>query len=324
MTQLKPLDKKTSTWQRTTLLATDNSHSVIGEILDGKHNPIAYTAYGEQSAPQKDKARLGFNGQLREAKIGWYLLGNGYRAYNPQIMRFHSPDSWSPFGGGGLNAYMYCIGDPVNRSDPTGHWVFPTLGGISSLFGGTGAGLNFGAMAVTGPRPANALGILLGYTGWATGLATLGNYAPQTTALLAATSVISSAASNYLGITRSGMFRHAGWYEGPIIRPRSHPPAYSDLPDLPQISRTLPSSPPVYPINSETMMPTSAGHRTPAYSEHHPDLFLSPLPEGGNLSTFSQQIQINGTSALSDANRARRRSLDRMDGLTISTAIRRR
>ncbi|WP_247256760.1 RHS repeat-associated core domain-containing protein [Pseudomonas moorei] len=64
---------------------------------------------------------MGFNGQLREARLGWYLLGNGYRAYNTRLMRFHSPDSWSPFGGGGLNAYMYCVGDPVNRVDPTGH-----------------------------------------------------------------------------------------------------------------------------------------------------------------------------------------------------------
>ncbi|WP_263597304.1 RHS repeat-associated core domain-containing protein [Pseudomonas fluorescens] len=69
---------------------------------------------------------MGFNGELREARIGWYLLGNGYRAYNPILMRFHSPDSWSPFGRGGLNAYMYCVGDPVNFSDPTGHmrWRF--------------------------------------------------------------------------------------------------------------------------------------------------------------------------------------------------------
>jgi RHS repeat-associated protein len=121
MTQLKPVDQKPSTWQCTTLLATDNSHSIIGEIVDGKHNSIAYTAYGEQSALQEDRAGLGFNGQLREAKIGWYLLGNGYRAYNPRLMRFHSPDSWSPFDGGGLNSYMYCVGDPVNRFDPTGH-----------------------------------------------------------------------------------------------------------------------------------------------------------------------------------------------------------
>ncbi|MDB5994231.1 MAG: hypothetical protein JWP42_1367, partial [Pseudomonas sp.] len=34
---------------------------------------------------------------------------------------FNSPDSWSPFGKGGLNAYAYCSGDPVNSSDSSGH-----------------------------------------------------------------------------------------------------------------------------------------------------------------------------------------------------------
>lgn len=48
-------------------------------------------------------------------------MGAGYRAYNPALMRFHSPDSWSPFGAGGANAYAYCGGDPVNLSDPSGH-----------------------------------------------------------------------------------------------------------------------------------------------------------------------------------------------------------
>lgn len=106
---------------RTVLLATDSKNSVLAEVLCGKPNPIAYSVYGEQSAQQEIAARPGFNGQLREARLGWYLLGNGYRAYNPVLMRFHSPDSWSPFGEGGLNAYMYRVGDPVNASDPTGH-----------------------------------------------------------------------------------------------------------------------------------------------------------------------------------------------------------
>ncbi|WP_172736589.1 RHS repeat-associated core domain-containing protein [Pseudomonas sp. Irchel s3h17] len=108
-------------WQRTVLLASDSNQSIIAEVADGETNTIAYTAYGEQSAQQDVATRLGFNGQLREARIGWYLLGNGYRAYNPRLMRFHSPDSWSPFGRGGLNLYMYCAGEPVMNSDPTGH-----------------------------------------------------------------------------------------------------------------------------------------------------------------------------------------------------------
>jgi len=104
----------------TLLLATDSKNSVLVEVAGGKLNPIAYSAYGKQSAQQVIASQLGFNGELRES-LGWYLLGKGYRAFNPTLMRFHSPDSWSPFGKGGLNAYMYCVGDPVNASDPTGH-----------------------------------------------------------------------------------------------------------------------------------------------------------------------------------------------------------
>lgn len=36
-------------------------------------------------------------------------------------MRLNTPDSWSPFGKGGLNAYAYCEGEPILRSDPDGH-----------------------------------------------------------------------------------------------------------------------------------------------------------------------------------------------------------
>ena len=131
--------------QRVILLATNSSQSIIGESVEGTINTIGYSAYGEQSAQQEVASALGFNGQLREAKLGWYLLGNGYRAYNTRLMRFHSPDSWSPFGPGGLNAYMYCVGDPVNRVDPTGHMTL--LKFLSKSFD-----FFFGGADVTGPR----------------------------------------------------------------------------------------------------------------------------------------------------------------------------
>lgn len=69
---------------------------------------------------------LGFNGEYRDGAAKFYLLGNGYRAYTPGMMRFQSPDAWSPFGTGSFNAYAYCANDPVNKTDPSGHMFIPS------------------------------------------------------------------------------------------------------------------------------------------------------------------------------------------------------
>lgn len=63
----------------------------------------------------------GFNGQRRDAVNPIYHPGNGYRTFQPALMRFSCPDSLSPFGAGGINSYSYCAGDPINRLDPSGH-----------------------------------------------------------------------------------------------------------------------------------------------------------------------------------------------------------
>ena len=87
--------------------------------------------------PLHRPGRCGFNGELIEVCTGHYLLGNGYRGYNPVLMRFNAPDSWSPFARGGLNAYAYCLGDPVNGRDPTGHFVMLNLlSAVPDLVGG--------------------------------------------------------------------------------------------------------------------------------------------------------------------------------------------
>ncbi|HHQ4530936.1 TPA: RHS repeat-associated core domain-containing protein [Aeromonas hydrophila] len=64
---------------------------------------------------------LAFNGERRDPVAGLYHLGQGYRAYDPRMMRFHAADSLSPFGEGGINPYGYCLGDPINAVDSTGH-----------------------------------------------------------------------------------------------------------------------------------------------------------------------------------------------------------
>lgn len=79
---------------------------------------------------------LAYAGQVFDQYLSGYLLGQGYRCYAPSLMRFTSPDSISPFGEGGINAYSYCTGDPVNKVDPSGQMGQRTgLTGHLSRFG---------------------------------------------------------------------------------------------------------------------------------------------------------------------------------------------
>ncbi|MNY11950.1 hypothetical protein D3C86_1450070 [compost metagenome] len=105
----------------TTLLSTDWQRSVLQTLTTNhQRQPIAYSPYGHRAAGNGLTSLLGFNGERSDPVTGQYLLGNGYRAFNPLLMRFNCPDSLSPFGEGGLNTYAYCQGDPVNLNDPSG------------------------------------------------------------------------------------------------------------------------------------------------------------------------------------------------------------
>lgn len=77
-----------------------------------------YTPYGYCSHPV---SLLVFNGEYLTPLNGHCPLGAGRRCYRPALMRFTRPDSLSPFGAGGMNAYAYVLGDPVNVRDPSGH-----------------------------------------------------------------------------------------------------------------------------------------------------------------------------------------------------------
>ncbi|MCX2888920.1 MULTISPECIES: RHS repeat-associated core domain-containing protein [Pseudomonas] len=96
-----------------------------------------YSAYGYRS-PALGSA-LAYNAERLDLLTGCYHLGNGYRAYNPALMRFQSADRLSPFGEGGINAYAYCLGDPINHRDPTGQkaedYLLPALSVLTNLVG---------------------------------------------------------------------------------------------------------------------------------------------------------------------------------------------
>lgn len=111
-------ERRSGIIQRASVLITDHQRSV----LQTSDTRLSYPPYGHRSLASRSLSLMGFNGERAESVTGHYLLGNGHRAFNPLLMRFNSPDSLSPFGKGGLNAYAYCEGDPVNRVDPTGKW----------------------------------------------------------------------------------------------------------------------------------------------------------------------------------------------------------
>jgi RHS repeat-associated protein len=123
------------------LLATDRLLSPLMALGASGRSRAAYTPYGYRPA-QDTAPSLGFTGQLPERALGWYLLGNGHRAYNPVLMRFHSADRLSPFGAGGFNAYAYCHGDPINFHDRSGESIIDQImwrdvtAGVGMLAGG--------------------------------------------------------------------------------------------------------------------------------------------------------------------------------------------
>jgi RHS repeat-associated protein len=101
------------------LTGTRSDGSITFSAWGSGHFGHVYGPYGFEP-PGDHAALLGYAGYLRDSEPGRYLLGNGHRMYSTRLMRFNSPDVLSPFAAGGLNAYAYSEGDPINRIDPSG------------------------------------------------------------------------------------------------------------------------------------------------------------------------------------------------------------
>ncbi|MFJ7315452.1 RHS repeat-associated core domain-containing protein [Pseudomonas sp. NPDC098747] len=126
----------------------------ISEILNIDSGVNASTPYGIRTLDSTP----GFNGLTLDGKTGCYHLGNGYRLYSPTLKTFYSPDSLSPFDGAGVNRYQYCLLDPVNLIDPTGHLSWQAGLGV-----GLGlASVVLGVLAIPGAIGGIALGLWLG------------------------------------------------------------------------------------------------------------------------------------------------------------------
>ncbi|MEZ5923856.1 MAG: RHS repeat-associated core domain-containing protein [Hyphomicrobiaceae bacterium] len=83
----------------------------------------AYKPYGKQTGAELAQSKT-FIGEKWDPETGLMYLNARY--YDPVLARFITPDDWDPLLlDVGTNRYAYAGNDPVNKSDPNGHFAGP-------------------------------------------------------------------------------------------------------------------------------------------------------------------------------------------------------
>ncbi|WP_052335627.1 RHS repeat-associated core domain-containing protein [Faecalispora jeddahensis] len=121
------------TYNDTAYYYTKNAQGDVTGIVDSSANTVveySYDAWGKLLSTTGGMAdTIGklnpflYRGYYFDAETGLYYLNS--RCYDPVIGRWINADSFIASVGGdihGYNLYSYCMNDPVNMSDPSGHW----------------------------------------------------------------------------------------------------------------------------------------------------------------------------------------------------------
>ena len=100
-----------------------------------------------------------YRGYYRDSETGMYYLNSRY--YNPKMGRFISADDTNNLGAEGdvlsHNLYIYCLNNPVNRTDAQGKWSMPNWAKVV-----VGAVATVAAVAVTVATGGAAAPVLIG------------------------------------------------------------------------------------------------------------------------------------------------------------------
>ena len=124
-----------------------NDVVAIHDANGNKAVEYTYDAYGNCTVISQTNANLArynpirYRGYYCDRETQLYWVSSRY--YSPELCRWISPDSieyLDPQSINGLNLYVYCGNDPVNKYDPTGHfgiWALVAITAASMLIGGT-------------------------------------------------------------------------------------------------------------------------------------------------------------------------------------------
>ena len=98
-------------------------NKLVSYVYDAWGNIISttYSNGGGTSAARFNP--FTYRGYYRDSETGMYYLNSRY--YNPKMGRFISADNRVSGVGGnviGYNVFAYCMNNPINMSDSSGHW----------------------------------------------------------------------------------------------------------------------------------------------------------------------------------------------------------
>ncbi|WP_051303352.1 RHS repeat-associated core domain-containing protein [Psychromonas aquimarina] len=199
--------------KRSSAVAVISSFASLSPGLAVAGQSLSSSASGSRLAANT----LGFNGERKDPATGLYHLGNGYRVYNPGLMRFHAADSMSPFGKGGVNAYAYCLGDPVNLRDSTGHFAFlPILVGVivgavvGAAVSATAEGVKVAVSGGSFDWKQVAIGAAIGAISGGFGAGAIGAKTSVQVGLAVTDAVVSGAADFGLSVATGSSLKSAG------------------------------------------------------------------------------------------------------------------
>lgn len=108
------------------------STSVLTDKDGNTIESTSYVPFGQfrdaQNQPKLVNTEFGFTGQRYDAETGLYYYNARY--YDPAIGRFIMADTVIPDAGDAqsLNPYSYCLNNPLELTDPSGHSAAEALG----------------------------------------------------------------------------------------------------------------------------------------------------------------------------------------------------